>query len=393
MNKKVLLIFMSLLIGIVVPSFNNTVGAYSTTVRYSSPASSYYELSVPLVMAPGETATVSAMGTWDSQTVLEVTADKTVTLTCEDDNNEIDLEVYFNGIFEPGNDSNETEVSAQISVEVIDKSVIGTWEGNFTYTVSLTENTSFEKYHSGIIPEGGTYYVSATEDGGLAYVGDYSSALAVYQAGDAFPDEVNIGDVYVYGDYEYRYQCGYDGSWYNDYTSFNWGVTALSRSQTSYGEILTSINGKDVDNLMGVFYFCDFMEKSPKLPETTRVMTYAYFDCISLEEPPLIPDKVITLRKAFDNCRSLKTAPIIPSSVTDIDGAFYECTVLKTAPVIHENILTMIDAFSGCSSLSGAIEINAINLKGYSNALYGTNITEITGSISDELKGKILATK
>ena len=52
----------------------------STTVRYSSPGSSYYELVVPMVMAPGDTATVSAVGTWDSGYALGVTSDETVTL-------------------------------------------------------------------------------------------------------------------------------------------------------------------------------------------------------------------------------------------------------------------------------------------------------------------------
>ena len=91
MSKKAFIVFMAVLVGIVVPSFNNSVGAYSTTVRYSSPGSSYYELIVPLVMAPGETATVSAVGTWNSQTALEVTADENVTLICD----ALDVSVVF----------------------------------------------------------------------------------------------------------------------------------------------------------------------------------------------------------------------------------------------------------------------------------------------------------
>lgn len=45
------------------------------------------------------------------------------------------------------------------------------------------------------------YYVGVTS----TTIGDYTGATAVYEAGDAFPETVSDGDVYVYGDYEYRY--------------------------------------------------------------------------------------------------------------------------------------------------------------------------------------------
>ena len=370
MCKKSFVILMAVLVGFVIPSINNSAGAYSTTVRYSSPGSSYYELVVPMVMAPGETATVSAVGTWDSDSALEVSADETVTLICEEDSDEMDLAIFFDGIFEIGNDGEETNASEAISVESIDSNVIGTWEGTFDYNVALIENAVSQIEHSGIIPEGGMYYVSATPGEGVENRGDYSKATAVYEPGDAFPAEINSGDIYVFGDYEYRYQCGYEGEWYNDYRNSKWGVSVVDDSKTSYGKILHRINGQAVDNLTGIFYGCSKMEKSPALPPEGILMVCSFSGCTALKEAPEIPENVSMLLNAFAYCSSLEKAPTIPTAAENLDNAF-----------------------EGCTSLSGSIEINSVYIMSYMQMLKGTNISEVTGTISDEYKTKILATK
>lgn len=369
MNKKVLSILMVMLISLCTPLFDYSAGAYSTIVRYTSPGSSYYELSVPLVMAPGETATVSAMGTWDSQTILKVTADGTVTLQSDVNTDEIVLNVLFGGINKFGNDSTETNVSTEISIEEIDDSVTGTWEGIFVYYVDLFSGTINETEHSGIIPDGGTYYVSATDSMGSILEGEYWQATAVYEAGEKFPDEINIGDTYVYGDYEYRYQCGYESGWYNNYTSSNWGVRVVDSTKTSFGNMLSYINGKPVDTLRGTFQECEFLVTSPQLSTEAKNMANAFNHCINLVEPPVIPNKVTTINYAFYYCEKLASAPVIPESVNDIGLAFY-----------------------GCFSMSGTIEINSADLTYYAGALHNTQITAITGSISDDLKTQLLAT-
>jgi len=368
MCKKSFVILLAVLVGVVIPSINNSAGAYSTTVRYSSPGSSYYELVVPMVMAPGETATVSAVGTWDSDSALEVTADEMVTLICEEDSDEMDLAIFFDGIFEFGNEGEETNVSEAISVESIDSNVIGTWEGTFNYNVSLVDNAVSRTDHSGTIPEGGIYYVSATKN--ETALGDYSQATAIYEAGDNFPDVINNGDVYVFGDYEYRYQCGYEGNWLNDYVSLNWGVTVRDRTKTSYENMLFSINGKPVDNLVGAFYECSALEKSPQLPPDGKSLVLTFWRCTNLTEAPVIPNGVNSLLCTFYSCSSLKRAPVIPAAVEDLE-----------------------DSFNGCTSMSGTIEINSTYLMSYHNALKNTQITEVTGTVSDELKANILATK
>ena len=385
MNSKIYSILLAVLLSFSMPLFSCSANDLSTVVRYESPGTDYYEIDVPLEMSPGESADVYATGNWDSLHTLEVRTDDTVTLVNKDTGAEIDLNIYFDGICKVGDDSNETNVSTKIEIEDIDNSIRGKWEGVFNYSVNMIEDETYTE----IIPDGGTYYVSATSIDDVTCIGDYSQAEAVYYEGDEFPKEVKHGDVYVYGDYEYRYQCGYEGIWYGDYELYNWGVTVIDSTKSEYGNILSYINGKAVDNLSAVYWYCDNIEKSPQLPATTKIMNYAFY-CSSLVEPPVIPDGVKELYRTFDSCSRLKTAPVLPSSVSEINYTFADCTALETPPVIHENITDMRETFSGCTSLYGTIEINAQNISCYERALYKTNITEITGSISDELKSAIL---
>ena len=370
MIKKILSVLMAIFIGMSISTFHNTASAYSTIVRYTAPRSAYYELSVPLVMEPGETATVSATGTWDAQTILEVTADESVTLQNEKSTTGIELGVLFDGIYKFGNDDTETNVSMEIGIEEMTESVIGTWEGIFVYYINFFNETADSIQHSGRIPEGGTYYVSATDSMGSLLEGEYWQATAVYQAGDRFPDEIHLGDVYVYGDYEYRYQCGYDAGWYNNYTSLNWGVRVLDGAKTSFGKMLSYINCKPVDNLCGAFQGCENLETPPQLSTEAINMDNAFNYCINLTESPVIPDKVTSLYYAFYYCEVMKNAPVIPASLKNLEMTFY-----------------------GCFALSGTLEINSNDITKYTAALHNTQITNITGSISDDLKSKILATK
>lgn len=50
--------------------------------------------------------------------------DKSVTLICEENSEEINLGISFSGIFEFGNDGSEPNVATDISVEDIDISII-----------------------------------------------------------------------------------------------------------------------------------------------------------------------------------------------------------------------------------------------------------------------------
>ena len=180
-----------------------------------------------------------------------------------------------------------------------------------------------------ILPEGATYKRGNT----------------TYNAGDTLPETVNSGDILTYGDYEYKYNNYYGGSsWTGATTQNGWGVHVVNTRKTSYGEILSSINGKPVNTLHCTFY-----------------------NCTALTTAPTIPNCAINMRSTFMGCTALTTVSTIPSSVTNMYQTFY-----------------------GCTSLTGTIEINA-NPTTYTNCLKNTQITAITGTTT--LKDEILATK
>ncbi len=368
MNKKICSLLMAVLLIFNMPLFSYTSLAESTTVRYTSNPDSYYELSVPAVMAPGDYATITVTGKWGSSKQISVTADESVTLANDTDDEEITLPIYFEGILEAGSDSSEVSASNELHIEEIGDVPFGTWEGIFEYTVDFTEINILEE-HSGVIPVGGTYYVKATGEDYTSLIGDYSLAEETLVAGDDFPDNINDGDVYVYGDYEYRYNSGYEVGWF-DYYCNGWGVCVLDTEKTSYENMLLSVNGKYITNMIGTYRYCSNLKYSPKFPSTVKEMDSAYRDCVSLVEAPVLPLSVTYLCAAFELCHNLKTASVIHENITDIYGAFYECKLL-----------------------TGALEINSKRLDSYEYVITDTNITEITGTISDELKAAILATK
>ena len=132
MNKKICSLLMVVLLIFSMPLFSCSAETLSTTVKYESRGTSYYEVNVPLEMVPGETAIVSAVGNWGSQEALNVTADIVVTLLSDEHpNDKIDLTIKFDGIHKYGSDDNETNVSQEISVENISGAGNGLWEGTF----------------------------------------------------------------------------------------------------------------------------------------------------------------------------------------------------------------------------------------------------------------------
>ncbi len=270
--------------------------------------------------------------------------------------------------------------------------------------------------HNGAtIPEGATtYYVGVTS----TRTGDYTGATITLTAGDEFPVTVNTGDVYVYGDYEYRYGQYYNVSeWSTSTTQNGWGVRVLDTTKTSYGAILENINGQPVTNMSNTFNDCTDLTTAPVIPNSVtnmygtfwgcrslRSRTTApaipngvtnmestFYECYSLTTAPAIPDSVTNMEGTFAYCYNLTTAPIIPNSVTNMKGTFKNCCYsLTTAPAIPDSVTNMEGTFWFCSSLTGTITINATPSE-YNSCLTGTNITEILGDCT--IKAEILATK
>ena len=81
----------------------------------------------------------------------------------------------------------------------------------------------------------------------------------------------------------------------------------------------------------------------------------------------------------------------IPTTITDMSNMFLNNPKLTHVSAIPSHITNIENAFWACTSLK-TIEING-NPTQYSNALRESGITTITGSISEETKTAILATK
>ena len=239
-----------------------------------------------------------------------------------------------------------------------------------------------------IVPTGGTYYVGVTSTS----TGDYTGATATFTEGQAIPDKVNTGDVYVFGDYEYRYNQYYGTfGWTSDTTQSCWGVRVLDTGKTTYGAILESINGKPVTSLSSTFKGCTSLTTPPSIPSSVTNMqstfsnctslvtapdmsnansvtnmSYTFSNCTSLTIAPVIPSSVTNMYYTFLDCKNLTTAPVIPSSVTNMYGTFSECTKLTTAPTIPNSVTTMSGTFYECTALTTApvIPSSVTNMEG-----------------------------
>ena len=211
-----------------------------------------------------------------------------------------------------------------------------------------------EVVHYNLIPEGATYYVQV---GDGTELGEYSTALAVYNAGESFPTTVNIGDTYVYGDYEYRYgqyyESGFD-CWFEEGDE-GWDVKVLDTSKVSYGPLISSINGKELLNMTSTFEYCTNMKESPEIPQTVKWLSFSYCYCSSLESTPEIPSSVQGMFWTFSDCIELtdEDLPNIPSNVTKLHGAFEGCHGLRDVSnfVIHDAVTDTSFLFRDCINL------------------------------------------
>ena len=168
----------------------------------------------------------------------------------------------------------------------------------------------------------------------------------------------------THGDYIYTLK---EGGW-----SVKLNEKVTDRNQTTYGEILSEIDGEPVTYLPYTFMACKDLIDAPKIPESIKYIGGAFYGCTSLKVAPVIPNGVIDMPYTFEECTSLTTAPTIPSSVTDMNGTFEDCTSLTTAPTISNSVTDMYGTFNGCTSLTGEVEINASNLEPDFECFYGT---------------------
>lgn len=113
---------------------------YKTDVTYSGAQSETFEVTVPATMAPGGTADVKAEGYWAANRTLNVTADKTVTLTNSILTSDTKtLNITFEGISQVGSNTEKVSVTKSISVAEISNALFGTWSGTFNYVVGFAD--------------------------------------------------------------------------------------------------------------------------------------------------------------------------------------------------------------------------------------------------------------
>lgn len=214
---------------------------------------------------------------------------------------------------------------------------------------------------SGIIPTNAVYYVGVTG----TTVGDYSGATATYTEGERFPKPQN-GDVYVYGDYEYRYNMRImvndeigDITW-GTQTNFNgWGVRVLDKTKTDYEDILQTVNSKPIVMLVATFKGCRNLTKSPKLPDSTIWAQHCFYYCFSLEVAPKLPKSSEKINYMFAGCCNLTTAPKIEGNINDMNYMFINCSNLQgvveinCTPYYCDDVFALIDMTGKNITLTG----------------------------------------
>ncbi len=205
----------------------------------------------------------------------------------------------------------------------------------------VNENkTEQEPIPENVIPEGGIY---TTADG------------VVLEEGNAFPEIVTSGDVYVYGNYEYKYKYYYAifGGWVNFAEIEGWGVKCKNNTVTDPGPILETINNEPITHMRCTFYNSD-IAVVPTIPSTVTDLYYAFGSCDSLTDLSdlVIPEGLITLDYGFAYCSNLTKGPDFTNctQLKTMAEAFNSCTSLQEKMFVPSNVVTVESAiFRNCT--------------------------------------------
>ena len=264
------------------------------------------------------------------------------------------------------------------------------------------EDTPEPIVHGGTIPNGGVYKRIAEDE-----------TETIYVAGDAFPEVVLDGDIYIYEDYEYRYNyvcfALSEAPTWMDVQSINqglaeegvglpnggWGVRVTDPTKEAYTDMITTINGQDVTNLFCTYTACTSLTSMPRLSDKTKDITYGFAVCMALTEVSNLPDSITNMMNAFNSCSSLTTVSDLPDNVTNMMNAFHSCSSLTTVSDLPDNVTNMEGTFDQCASLTTvpAIPSSVTNMErtfGCCDALAtapdmskATNVTNMKGTFEE----------
>ena len=274
------------------------------------------------------------------------------------------------------------------------------------------------------LPLGAKYYTDVPEDG------DYTKGTLIT---DIIAPQT--GDVFIYGDYEYRYNMYQetDGTWYpfEDWWYYEtipegWGMDYIGENNSSPTNPVGLINGKAVTCAISAFFLHTEVEYAPLLPNSIVNMSYAFCRCENLKYVPNMPSNITEMAHCFVDCYKLTESPnllncnnltniegaywcsglkilpelpnsvveassvfeecnslidvsyfVIPENIVDTYAMFAYCVNLQTAPVIPEHVTSLWRTFRGCTSLQGVIEING-NITEYRQCFEKVDMSKIT---------------
>ena len=258
-------------------------------------------------------------------------------------------------------------------------------DGFNIYTMSVTNAQSSNRYweaedevnlisdaiHSGIIPEGATYF-SAAEN-------------KTYVAGEEMP-LFSQGDIYAYNDYEYRYNMvGSEDGKFHESDISGWSVYAINDLE-HYDRVLSKINGKNLVNMDYTFISSPVKTLSSnfRIPSTVTSLhsTFEFSRITVLPQNFKIPEGVKDMSTMFyfSDISELPASFTIPNTVTEMYNCFYGCLSLKKLPddfTLSNNCKNLDSVFqlSGLKALPenftipyGVTSINDIFAEGYSLA-------------------------
>lgn len=139
--KKILSITLAVLMvmAMIPTAFATTNYTNGTQVEYTASGSEAYTITVPALLAPGASGTVTLAGTWSSDRKVTVTAADDVTLTNSiNANDKHTLDVTFAGISKVGDNTQSRTYTETVAVaEMPDNALFGTWSGTFYYNVEV----------------------------------------------------------------------------------------------------------------------------------------------------------------------------------------------------------------------------------------------------------------
>ena len=226
-----------------------------------------------------------------------------------------------------------------VSVNILIKSnLIGTAEK----TVDKYKAASEEERKEKTVINGEKYnsieeYIEASKEyKGLTITADTPN-VEFTKADGTTPGDINnleMGDIVKYGDYEYHYNQKYythrfGAGWSDDETIDGWGVKALDRSKEKYGELCGLIYGKNLKNIDFLFGSggepgSQSIIKAPEIPYGVVFMSNTFAGCGNLKKVTKVPSTVKYINYCFEFCYNLEGTIIIDADPEGYDTCFFD---------------------------------------------------------------------